>query len=104
MWGHSLTVLNCNCKPTQHSARQVQDMGSVVCGQQCVFFHHHMNRGLSYNNVMSKYSNKLSCSDFMVCKFGGKKKYTSVACGQNNYAGCKQCARVSDSFKWVQQY
>ena len=82
--------LKRNCTTIQHSARQVQDVCTAVCGQHCVFFLYHMDTGQDYDKVMRKYTYNLSKNDVMVCKFV-KKIRPSVVCRRNVYA-CIQCA------------
>lgn len=83
--------LQRNCTTTQHSARQVQDVCTAVCGQHCVFFLYHMDKGQTYDEVMKKYSNNLSKNDVLVCKFV-KKLRPSVVCRKSSFT-CVQCVQ-----------
>ena len=84
--------LKRNCTAIQHSARQVQDVCTAVCGQHCVFFLYHMDTGRVYDKVMRKYTYNLSKNDVMVCKFV-KKIQPSVVC-RKNVDTCIQCAQA----------
>lgn len=91
--------LKRNCSAIQYSARQVQDMCTAVCGQHCIFFLYHVDKGLSYEELMRKYSDNLSKNDFMVCKFV-KKICPSVVCRKSGF-GCVQCVQSGDFFENV---
>lgn len=88
--------LKRNCVSMQHSSKQVHDVCSAVCGQHCVFFLYHMDKGLSYDDLLLKYSDNLSDNDFMVCKFV-KKLRPSVACSKSGF-DCIQCVHAGDLF------
>lgn len=72
-----------------YSGRQVQKDFSVTCGQHCVFFLYHVQKGASYSRLINMYSDNLVCNDAMVCHFVNKIRPVS-ACFENNF-DCVQC-------------
>lgn len=78
-----------------YSNRQVQDYMSVTCGEHCVFILYHMLRGMSYSDIMLKYTSNLLKNDEMVSLFV-KKIHCYKKC-YNDYT-CVQCAQPNSKF------
>lgn len=78
-----------------YSNRQVQDPMAITCGEHCVFFLFHMLKGMSYSDVMLRYSSNFSKNDKMVSLFVKK-----IRCYKKGYNAltCVQCAHPNTRF------
>ena len=61
-----------NCTVMSYSRRQVQDTNATTCGQHCVFFLCHVQKGMPYTQLINMYGSNLVCNDAMVCQFVSK--------------------------------
>ena len=84
--------LRKNCTRVYHSTKKVQADTSTVCGQHCVFFILHIQRGLSYQKVIDMYKNNVYCNDAMVCKFVDRIQPAIFMRCNRQYFPCIQCA------------
>ena len=82
--------INNNCYNVSYSRKQVQNISSTTCGQHCVFFLCHIQKGMSYDRVIRVYSDNLVKNDSMVCRFVSKIQ-PSVCCG--DIFSCVQCSK-----------
>lgn len=80
-----------NCADVYYSQRQVQNNYSTTCGQHCVFFLCHIQRGIPFTRMLNMYSANLARNDAMVCKFVNKIQ-PSVCRGYN--FTCVQCSNM----------
>ena len=87
------TFLKNSGSPVLFSKIQVQDFLSVTCGEHCVFFLYHMLKGLSYDDVMLKYSENLIKNNNMVSLFVKKLRPHSCMC---NVFTCVQHAQTNN--------
>ena len=85
------TYLVENCGDVYYSRSQVQNNYSTTCGQHCIFFLCHIQRGIPFTRVLNMYSGNLACNDAMVCKFVNKIQPTS--CRGYNFT-CVQCGSM----------
>lgn len=86
-----INFLNHNCYEMSYSRKQVQNNRSTTCGQHCVFFLCHIQKGLSYARVIGMYRDNVVNNDAMVCRFVSRIN-PSVCCGDT--FSCVQCASV----------
>ena len=87
--------LKTSCITQRYSTRQVQDFASTTCGQHCVFFLNYIAKGLSYEDVMSKYCLDLIKNDNMVSTF--VKKFYPCIC-KNKLFKCVQHVQSGQMF------
>lgn len=83
LWKNSIAV--------SYSKRQVQSHQAVSCGQHCVFFLYHMQKGMSFDRVLKMYTDNLLRNDAMVCKFVNNIKPVAVSHGHD--FTCVQCGK-----------
>ena len=83
------------CTEVQSSTMQVQSYTEVTCGHHCVYFLHHMYKGMTYDQFLSKYSDDLINNDRIVQSFVRKMQPCEYVC---NDLTCIQHVRYGDLF------
>lgn len=82
------TFLKSRCSSVQYSSRQIQDYMSVTCGEHCVYFLYNMSRGVTYECLMSSYSDSFINNDKKVLQFVKK-----IQTGMFRFKGVLQCVQ-----------
>lgn len=82
--------LQKNCIDVCYSKKQVQNDGSVTCGQHCIYLLCHIQSGITYQKVLDMYGPDLHCNDMMVCKFVSRIR--PETCKNHDFI-CVQCVQ-----------
>ena len=63
------TFLDRNCKDWSYNSRDLQSLGSNVCGHYCLYYLINRCKKISVKTILSRFSNNLRSNDRFVYQF-----------------------------------